>query len=68
LALQGESLQGWAEALAATAAALPDALLTPAAEVATREQGLALFERAVQAYQQARPPAPLPQGTRALSS
>jgi len=58
VAPQGESLQGWAEALAAAAAALPDALLTPAAEAAAREQGLALFERAVRAYQQARPPAP----------
>lgn len=49
---QGESLQGWADALAAATAALPDAQLTGAAEAAARADTLRHYERAVQAYQQ----------------
>lgn len=47
---QGESLQGWAEAVAAATAALPDTQLTRAVEAAASEQALRLYERAVQAY------------------
>ena len=49
---QGESLQGWADALAAATAALPDAQLTAAAEASARADTLRHYERAVQAYQQ----------------
>ena len=50
--MQGESLQGWADALASVTAALPDAQLTAAAEASARADMLRHYERAVQAYQQ----------------
>ncbi|KAK9838501.1 hypothetical protein WJX81_003740 [Elliptochloris bilobata] len=50
----GECLQGWADALAAATAALPDAQLTEAAEASARVDTQRLYERALQAYQQVR--------------
>ncbi len=50
--MQGEVLQSWAEAAQTACSHLPDAQLSPAAELQARSEGAAMLDEAVHVYQQ----------------